>query len=217
MANDDFSKEPKYSLLYRILNWPRSAIRGLYQWTMKWGDSPQAEKALAGITFSESSFFPIPPDPLLIAMVTANAKKWFRLALITTVASVLGAVFGYWIGFALFESVGQAIVSFYGLESEFATVGERYDANAFLAILVAGFTPIPFKVFTLAGGLFQINLLTLIIASFMSRGGRFFLVAWLSSLLGAKYKDKIERYIDTLGFIFLALLVLGFVAVRYLM
>lgn len=184
---------------------------------MKWGDSPQAEKALAGITFSESSFFPIPPDPLLIAMVTANAKKWFRLALITTVASVLGAVFGYWIGFALFESVGQAIVSFYGLEDEFATVGERYDANAFLAILVAGFTPIPFKVFTLAGGLFQINLLTLILASFISRGGRFFLVAWLSSLLGAKYKDKIERYIDTLGFIFLGLLILGFVAVRYVM
>ena len=215
--NDDFHKEPQYSLLYRLLNWPRTAIRRLYQWTMKWGDSPQAEKALAGITFSESSFFPIPPDPLLIAMVTANAKKWFRLALITTVASVLGAVFGYWIGFALFESVGQAIVSFYGLEDEFATVGERYDANAFLAILVAGFTPIPFKVFTLAGGLFQINLLTLILASFISRGGRFFLVAWLSSLLGAKYKDKIERYIDTLGFIFLGLLILGFVAVRYVM
>ena len=217
MSKQNPPKEPKFSWLYRILNWPRVAIRRMYAWTMKWGDSPQAEKALFGISFSESSFFPIPPDPLLIAMVTANTKKWFRLAVITTSASVLGAVLGYLIGFALFESIGQAIVSTYGLESEFQTVGERYDENAFLAVLIAGFTPIPFKVFTLAGGLFQINLLTLIFASILGRGARFGAVSWMASILGAKYRDKIERYIDILGFAFLAVLTLGFVAIRYVM
>lgn len=205
------------SLGYRILNWPRNLIRRLYTWTMKWGDSPQAETALFGISFSESSFFPIPPDPLLIAMVTANARKWLRLAMLTTVASVLGAVLGYYIGYALFESIGQAIVATYSLEAEFAAVGERYDQNAFIAILAAGFTPIPFKVFTLAGGLFQINVLTLITASLLSRGARFTIVAWLARILGLKYKDTIERYIDILGFAFLVVLVLGFVVVRYLL
>ena len=217
MSNNDFQREPRFSWLYRILNWPRVMIRRLYAWTMKWGDSPQAEKALFGISFSESSFFPIPPDPLLIAMVTANTKKWIRLALLTTVASVLGALLGYLIGFVFFESIGQAIVSAYSLEDEFKIVGERYDENAFLAVLVASFTPIPFKVFTLGGGLFQINIASLVIASLIGRGARFFMVAWLANMLGAKYKDKIERYIDILGFAFLALLVLGFVAIRYVM
>lgn len=200
-----------------ILNWPRRLIRRLYSWTMKWGDSPQAEKALFGIAFSESSFFPIPPDPLVIAMVTANTRKWLRIASITAIASVLGAVLGYIIGFALFESIGQAIVTSYGLEEEFATVGERYDDNAFLAVLAAGFTPIPFKVFTLAGGLFHINLLTLITAAAVSRGARFGLVAWLASVFGAKYKDQIEKYVDVLGMVFLLILILGFVVVRYVL
>lgn len=218
MANHNHDSEPPRPPTYkRLLLWPRNLIRRLYRWTMKWGDSPQAEQALFTITTTESSFFPIPPDPLLIAMVTANTQKWARLALLTTVASVLGAVIGYLIGMFLFESAGRAIVDFYSLEEEFAAVRERYDANAFLAILAAGFTPIPFKVFTLAAGLFQINLLTLIVASVLGRGGRFFLVAYLSKQLGARYKDKIERYIDWLGLAFLALLILGFVAVRYVL
>lgn len=207
----------EHSRFMYILNWPRRLIRRLYSWTMKWGDSPQAEKALFGIAFSESSFFPIPPDPLVIAMVTANTRKWLRIASITTIASVLGAVLGYIIGFALFESIGQAIVASYGLEEEFATVGKRYDDNAFLAVLAAGFTPIPFKVFTLAGGLFHINLLTLITAAAVSRGARFGLVAWLASMFGAKYKDQIEKYVDVLGVVFLLILILGFVVVRYVL
>lgn len=217
MAKNSFREEPQSSIFYTVLNWPRKIIRRLYAWTMKWSDSPQAEKALFGISFSESSFFPIPPDPLLIAMVTSNGKKWLRLALITTVASVLGAVLGYYIGFGLFESIGEAILATYGLEHEFAAIGERYDENAFLAVLAAGFTPIPFKVFTLAGGFFHINILTLITASLISRGARFGIVAWLARVLGARYKDKIERYIDIIGLVFLAVLVLGFVVMRYVL
>ncbi len=184
---------------------------------MKWGDSPNAEKALFGFTFIESSFFPIPPDPLLIAMVIANVKKWLRLALITTAASVLGAVLGYLIGLFAFETVGRSIVEFYGLEEEFNIVGEQFQQNAFWAILVAGFTPIPFKVFTIASGVFYINIITLLLASLLGRGARFTVVAWLSKALGARYKDKIERYIDILGLAFIALLVLGFVAIKYVM
>ncbi|MEX0748892.1 MAG: YqaA family protein [Candidatus Saccharimonadales bacterium] len=215
MSKNDFAREPRFSWLYAILNWPRLIIKRLYAWMMKWGDSPQAEKALFGFSFTESSFFPIPPDPLLITMVMANARKWVRLALITTVASVLGALLGYFIGFALFETLGQPIIDSYGLQEDFDSVGESYERNAFITIFTAGFTPIPFKVFTIASGLFHVNIITLILASLLSRGGRFFIVAWLSQKLGAKYKAKIERYIDILGLAFIALLVGGFVALRY--
>lgn len=204
-------------VLWRILGWPQKAIRRLYAWMMKWGDSPWAERALFGFSFSESSFFPIPPDPLLIAMVISNAKKWFRFALITTVASVLGAILGYIIGLLFFESIGQAIIEAYHLHAEFETVGRQYGDNAFWAIFAAGFTPIPFKVFTLAGGLFQVNLVSLVVASVLSRGLRFTLVAFLAHKLGARYKDKIEKYIDILSIGFLVAIVLGFLAIRYVM
>lgn len=217
MAKDDFYEEPQSLWIYRALRWPSNTIKRLYAWMMKWGDSPQAEKALFGFSFIESSFFPIPPDPLLITMVIANVKKWLRLAAITTIASVAGAVLGYFIGFALFETLGQPIIDFYDLQEDFVNVGKSYNDNAFWTILAAGFTPIPFKVFTIASGVFYVNILTMVAASIIGRGGRFALVAWLSKKLGARYKDRIERYIDILGFIFLAVLVLGFLAIRYLL
>jgi membrane protein YqaA with SNARE-associated domain len=205
------------SVFIRIVNWPRKAIRRLYAWMMKWGDSPWAERALFGFSFSESSFFPIPPDPLLIAMTVSNTKKWLRFALITATASVLGAALGYLIGFFVFETIGQPIIDAYHLQSDFEAVQQSYTDTAFVAVFAAGFTPIPFKVFTLAGGFIGINFPAFILASFLSRGARFALVAWLAHKLGAKYKDKIEKYIDLLSLIFVALLVLGFVAIRYLL
>lgn len=214
--NDDFHEEPHSLWIYRALKWPSKIIKRLYAWMMKWGDSPRAEKALFGFAFAESSFFPIPPDPLLIAMVIANVKKWLRLAGITTLASVAGGILGYFIGYALFESVGQPIIDFYNYQKEFDIVGTRYNDNAFWAILIAGFTPIPFKVFTIASGVFGVNLVTLLAASTLGRSARFVLVAWLSKKLGARYKDKIERYIDVLGLAFLATIVLGFMAIRLL-
>ncbi len=205
------------SLLVNILNWPRKTIRRLYAWMMKWGDSPWAERALFGFSFSESSFFPIPPDPLLIAMTVANTRKWLRFALITAIASVLGAALGYLIGFYVFESIGQPIIDAYHLQSDFEAVQQSYNNTAFLAVFAAGFTPIPFKVFTLAGGVFSINFPAFVLASFLSRGARFILVAWLAHKLGAKYRDKIEKYIDILSLLFVVLLVLGFVAIRYVL
>lgn len=205
------------STLLRILNWPSKTIRRLYAWMMKWGDSPWAERALFAFSFSESSFFPIPPDPLLIAMTISNTKKWLRFALITVVASVLGAAFGFVIGLAFFESIGQNIIDAYHLHDEFETVRQSYDTHAFLAVFAAGFTPIPFKVFTLAGGLFRINFPAFLAASFLSRGARFLIVGWLAHKLGARYKDRIEKYIDILSLIFVALVVLGFVAIRYVL
>jgi len=211
----NYQTEPEASWLYRALNWPRVAIRRLYAWMMRWGDSQGAEKALFGFAFAESSFFPIPPDPLLIAMTTSSPKKWLRFALICTGASVLGAVFGYFVGFALFESIGQPIVDSYGLQQEFVKVGESFNNNAFWSIFTAGFTPIPFKVFTIASGLFRVNILTLLIASALSRGMRFGLVAWLAHKLGSKYKRQIERYIDIISVVFLVLIVLGFLVIKY--
>lgn len=215
MAKDKFREEPQHSWLYNFLNWPRLAIKRTYAWMMRWADSPRAEKALFAFSFTESSFFPIPPDPMLITMVIANSKKWLRLALITTIASVIGALFGYFIGLALFESIGRPIVEAYGLHEEFAQVGERFDATVFWTVLAAGFTPIPFKVFTIAGGLFHVNLGAFVAASILSRGTRFTLVAFISKKLGARYKDRIERYIDLISITVLAVVVLGFLAIRY--
>lgn len=191
-------------------------MRASYHWVISWAEKKQAEKALAGLSFAESSFFPIPPDPLLIAMVTAKPNKWLRFAIITTVASVMGGVFGYIIGAGLQETIGRLIIDAYHLQEEFITVGGLYAEYTFLAVIVAGFTPIPYKLFSIAAGVFAVNLPLFALASFVGRGGRFFLVAYLMHHFGKRYKDKIEKYIDTLGFVFIILIILGFIAVKFL-
>ncbi|PID30494.1 cytochrome B [Candidatus Saccharibacteria bacterium] len=196
---------------------PRSAIRRLYNWVIGWSEKKQAEQALAGLSFAESSFFPIPPDPLLIAMVTARPHKWRRLAFIATTASVIGGMFGYFIGTALQETVGNWLINVYHLQEQFLRVGELYDKYTVLAVIVAGFTPIPYKLFSIAAGVFAVNLPLFAAASFVGRGGRFFLVGFLMHHFGKRYKDKIEKYIDTLGVLFILLLVLGIVAVKYVL
>lgn len=195
----------------------RRFIRRMYNWVVGWAEKPQAEKALAGISFAESSFFPIPPDPLVIAMVTARPQRYIRIATICTVASVLGGVAGYFIGVFFFETVGRWIIDTYGLQEQFVTIGEWYAATAFLAVLIGGFTPIPYKLVAIAAGVFTINLPVFIIASILSRGGRFFLVATLMHHFGKRYKDKIEKYIDGLGFLFILLVISGFAAIKFLL
>lgn len=199
-----------------IFNVPRRWMRASYNWVISWAEKKQAEKALASISFAESSFFPIPPDPLLIAMVTARPNKWIRLATITTLASVVGGVFGYLIGAGLQETVGKLIIDTYHLQEEFVTVGTMYAEYTFLAVVIAGFTPIPYKLFSIAAGIFAINLPLFALASVVGRGGRFFLVAFLMHHLGKRYRDKIEKYIDILGFVFIGLVILGFVAIKFL-
>ena len=200
-----------------IIQWPRQLIRKMYRWVVGWSESKNAERALGGIAFAESSFFPIPPDPLLIAMTTVKPKKYLRFATICTVASLLGGLLGYLIGVGLFETVGMWVINTYGLHNEYGSIGERYANNAFLTIFTAAFTPIPYKLIAISAGVFQVNLLVFIFGSIVGRGGRFFMVAILMHHFGKRYKDTIEKYIDLLSILFAVLLIVGFVAVRYVL
>lgn len=203
-------------LLISVFDYPRAKIRALYRWVVGWADTRQSEWALAGISFVESSFFPIPPDPLLIAMTVAQPRKYMRYAVICTVASVLGGLAGYLIGWVLFDTIGRWIIDGYGLQQAFETVGQRYSENAFLAVFTAALTPIPYKVFTIAAGVFLVNVPVFVLASVLGRGLRFFAVAILMHHFGQRYKDAIEKYVDLLSLAFVALLILGLVLVRYL-
>jgi membrane protein YqaA with SNARE-associated domain len=189
-------------------------MRRLKAWVEGYAERPHAEWALFAIAFAESSFFPIPPDVLLIAMAVMVPAKAFRYAVICSLGSVLGGVFGYYIGWAFFETVGQPILKFYGAMGHYENVRVLYNDHAFWAILAAGFSPIPYKVFTIAAGTFNVSLMTLIIASVISRSARFFLVAGLFYFFGAPIKKFIDKYFEILTVVFLVLLVGGFVAVR---
>ncbi len=161
-------------------------MRKAWEWFQARAASKHAEAWLASLSFSESSFFLIPPDALLIPMLAAGAGRWVRLAIITTVASVSGAVFGYLMGHFFFEQVAQPIIVMYGLTEEFAHVGALYAQGTFIIVLLAAFTPIPYKVFVLAGGFFGVPFLPFLVASIVGRGARFFLIAWLAHRFGPR-------------------------------
>ena len=191
-------------------------MRRLYDWTIHWAQTPHSTWALFILAFSESSFFPIPPDVLLIALAVAIPTKSFKYALVCSVGSVLGGCFGYLIGYQFFEYVGRPIISFYNITEVFNAVSTQYQNNAFAAIAVAGFTPIPYKVFTISAGVCKINISTLILASAISRSARFFMVAGLFYLFGPKIKTFIEKYFNIFTIVFVILLISGFVAIKYL-
>jgi membrane protein YqaA with SNARE-associated domain len=191
-------------------------IRRLYDWTIHWAETPHSTWALFILAFCESSFFPIPPDVLLMALAVALPIKAFKYALVCSVGSVLGGCFGYLIGYEFFEYVGRPIIGFYNITDVFNTVSAKYQSNAFTAIAIAGFTPIPYKVFTIAAGVCKVNLFTLILASALSRSARFFIIAGLFYLFGPKIKTFIEKYFNILTVIFIILLISGFVAIKYL-
>lgn len=193
-----------------------SPLRRLKDWTEGFAPKPHAEWVLFLIAFAESSFFPIPPDVLLIALGVFLPKKAFRFALISAVGSVLGGLFGYYIGYALFEAIGKPIIDFYGVQQGYEEVRRLYQENAFAAIAIAGFTPIPYKVFTIAAGAFEIDVLTLVFASALSRSARFFLVSSLFYFFGPTVKRYIDKYFEAFTVAFVILLVLGFVVIRYL-
>lgn len=191
-------------------------LRRLYNWTVHFADTPYAAAALFVLAFVESSFFPIPPDVLLIPLVILASRRWYWLAAIATAGSVFGGMFGYYIGFGFYEFFGRPIIAHYGLESAVSVVRERYAANAFIAIFGAAFTPIPYKVFTITAGLFRISLPVFIVASVLGRGLRFFIVAILLNTYGNRVKNIVERYFSILSFIFLGLLIAGFVVLKFL-
>lgn len=175
--------------------------------------SAYANTWLAGISFAEASFFPVPPDVLLIAMLLTNSSKWLTLALITTVSSVAGAMLGYLIGAIFFDYIGVGLVSFYGLQEKMDHVQELFSENTFMAIFLAAFTPIPFKVFTIAGGLFKVPLLIFVVASFLGRGIRFFAIAFFLKLYGKAVGDIIYKYFNIVSTVLLvAILTLFFIS-----
>ncbi|PJE64788.1 MAG: cytochrome B [Candidatus Ryanbacteria bacterium CG10_big_fil_rev_8_21_14_0_10_43_42] len=190
-------------------------IHTLYHWTLSWAGHSYAAWALFGIAFIESSFFLIPPDVLLIPMVLARPTEWLRYAVITTIGSVLGGIAGYYIGLGLWESIGVAIVEFYHLGDVMHAIELQYQMHAFFTIFTAGFTPIPYKVITIASGLFHVPIITLISASFIGRGLRFLLVAGLIGIWGERMKVAIERHFDILSIMFVMLLVGGFFVITW--
>lgn len=189
----------------------------LRAWTLKHKESPYAAWILFFIAFSESSFFPIPPDVLLIAILALNTSRWKRYAFIVLAGSLLGAVAGYWIGWGFYSAFGQRIVDFYHLQTAVDAIGVKYSQNAFLTIFIAAFTPIPYKVITISAGLFQINFLTFILASLVGRGVRFFGVGFLMKLFGPQIERVLEKYFNIASLIFIILLVGGFLLLRYVL
>eukprot|EP00873_Tetraselmis_striata_P031582 jgi/Tetstr1/451846/TSEL_038882.t1 len=175
-----------------------------------------APYALAGVSFAESSFFPLPPDVMLIPMVVADRKSAWWNATICTVASVLGGIFGYVIGAFLFEPLARPIIDFYHYGPAFEQLQQWFADYGLLIVFVAGFTPVPYKVFTITSGFAGLSLPVFIIGSVISRGARFFLVATLLYWFGPPIRDFIEKRLGLVTIVFTVLLIGGFVAIRYL-
>lgn len=191
-------------------------LRKLYDWVLSWAHHRHAPLALFLLAFAESSFFPVPPDVLLIALALGIPLRAFRFAIITTVGSVLGGLAGYAIGHGFMNSVGQWVLDVYHLHAQFEKIRLWYLEYDVWAVAVAGFTPIPYKIFTIAAGAFDMDIWRFALASLISRGARFFLLAWLIHHYGAGIKNFIDRYFNWLTLLFLVLLV-GFFALLALL
>ena len=178
--------------------------------------SPQAPWWLAAVSFAESSFFPIPPDVLLIPMVLARPERAWRLALICTVSSVLGGVLGYTIGYALYDQVALPLIRFYHYEDAAAAFIERFREWGVWVILIKGMTPIPYKIVTITSGLAHFDLASFVLASVVTRGARFFLVAALLRRFGEPVRDWVEKRLTLVTTVVALSIVGGFVALKYL-
>ncbi|NJM50626.1 MAG: DedA family protein [Sphingomonadales bacterium] len=192
-------------------------LKRLYEWTLEKAAHRHAERWLFGISFMESSFFPIPPDVVLAPMCLAKPERAWRYALICTIASVLGALLGYAIGFFLFETIGQAILNFYGLADKFDSFAASFNEQGWLIVLLAGFTPLPFKVITIAAGSTAMPLYIMIAAAIVSRSARFFLVAGLLRFFGPPMKAWIDKNFALASALAGILFVGGFVAIKWLL
>jgi len=192
-------------------------FRRLYNWVLGWADTKYGVPALAIVSFAESSFFPVPPDPLLMALSLGKPKRAFWYALVCSVMSVLGGIFGYFIGWALWGLMSSFFLTYVFSPEAFDFVRAQYEQNAFLAILGAAITPIPYKVFTVSAGVFHINLLYLILASAIGRSARFFLEAGLVYFFGEQIRNFIDKYLNLLVTLFFILVLAGFFIVKFLL
>jgi membrane protein YqaA with SNARE-associated domain len=178
---------------------------------------PRAMVMLAGVSFIESSVFPIPPDILVIPMVLADRARAFRIAFVCTVASVLGGLLGYAIGIFLFEEIGKPVLEFYGYGPKFAEFQGTYNDWGAWAVFIAGVTPFPYKVITILSGVTGLDIFIFTVASVAARGGRFFIVAGLLWHFGEPIRELIEKRLGLLFGLFCALLLGGFAAAKFLL
>lgn len=193
-----------------------SAIRRLYDWTIALSGRRRAETALFWVAFAESSFFPLPPDLILVPMSLAQPKKAWRYAAICTIASVLGGVVGYGIGYFLLETIGRPILHFYGVTQQYHDLKALFDEWGVWIILIKGMTPIPYKLVTITAGALHFALVPFILASMVSRSLRFFMIAALLWKFGEPVRHFIEKRLELVTSAALGLVVAGFVAIRYL-
>lgn len=237
------SKAPVGGLLGLLL-WPFRFLKSLYAWVLSWAESRYGTVALFCLSFAEASFFPVPPDPLLLALCFGKRKKSLWFGMVCTTASVLGGIAGWYIGRELFESVAVPLVtrmgwadSWFGTPSQgvdasralhaggvtfhenglFYLVKQKFDDNAFWAYFTAALTPIPYKVFTIAGGVFEVSLPLLIVGSIAGRGMRMMGVATMAFYFGDRIKPFIEKYFEWLTVGFCLIGIAGFVAAKYML
>jgi membrane protein YqaA with SNARE-associated domain len=190
-------------------------ITRLYAWALRMAAHRRALPALAVVSFAESSFFPVPPDVMLVPMVLAQRRHAFRIALVCTIASVLGGLAGYAIGALLFDAIGQPVLAFYGAMEDFEGLRVLYDEWGLWVILIKGLTPIPYKVVTIASGAFHFDLAVFIAASVVTRGARFFLLAAALWYWGESVRRVLDRHLVPITWGFLVLIVAGFAALRW--
>ena len=191
-----------------------SLLQRVYNRCMEWIQTPAGIWALFFIAVAESSFFPIPPDVFLIALCVGAPKKSFKFALICSLGSVIGGAIGYGLGLGFMDTVGQSILNLYGLQDKYAVVQKLYQQYDALAVGAAGFTPLPYKLFTITAGAFKIDFLTFMVVSLVARSARFFLVSALIYKFGAPVQYFINRYFNILTLVFLGLLIGGFILLK---
>jgi membrane protein YqaA with SNARE-associated domain len=206
----------KKNIVRHLYDWMFSCIRRLYNWVLSWADTRYGTPALFGIAFMESSFFPVPPDVLQIALSAAKPKRAFWYATVTLAGSVLGAFLGYLIGYAFWAATQNFFFNYVLPESTFRDVESFYQQYDFWAVLIFAPTPIPYKIFTIAAGVCNLALLPFFFASVIGRGARFYLVAAIMYIYGPTITHWIDKYFNILTVVFTILLVGGFVALKWI-
>lgn len=186
----------------------------LYKWTLHWADHKLAPRFLAALTFAESIFFPIPPDVLLAPMVLAKPHKAWHFASITTIASILGGAVGYWLGYLMFEPWIQPLITQFSYQDRFDIALAWFNEWGVWVVFIAGFSPIPYKLFTVSAGFLQMAFLPFFIASAIGRGLRFFLVAGLIKWGGSAMEEKLRKWVDVLGWGLLCIIVVAYFVLR---
>ena len=192
-------------------------FRRLYEWILALAAKPSAPWALAAVAFAESSFFPIPPDAMLVPMGVSRPEHAYRYAAVATLASVAGGLLGYAIGALLYDTLGQWLVRLYGLSDKVDTFQQAYAEYGHWVILLKGFTPIPFKLVTITSGFAHYNLFWFVLLSLVTRGARFFLLAWVLRRYGMSIRAVLDRHLNVVAGVFAAVVILGFVAFKALL